>query len=234
MPHKSNHTDEFSKRAKSYTKHNIIQKKVAKHLISNISLKAKTILDLGAGSGAIYKLIHEDVDKFVAVDLASNLLKIHPKGKNIKIIKANFDDKKLYECLDLVDLTVASSSLQWSSDLPNTLSLISKHTKDIAFAIFCDKTFKTIYDLTLLESFLPSSQFALNELEKLYEFKYEIKDYKLDFKDNISKFRYIKNSGVSGGKKQLSYKNTKKLIKNYPLDYLEFEVLFVWGSVKEG
>jgi malonyl-CoA O-methyltransferase len=234
MPDKSNHTDEFSKRAKSYTKHNIIQKKVAKHLISNISSKAKTILDLGAGSGAIYELIHGDIDKFVAVDLASNLLKLHPKDKNVQIITANFDDKKLYESLELFDLVVASSSLQWSDDLPNILSQISKHTKEIAFAIFCDKTFKTIYNLTLLESFLPSSQFALKELEKLYEFKYEIKDYKLDFKDNISKFRYIKNSGVSGGKKQLSYKDTKKIIKDYPLDYLEFEVLFVWGKVKEG
>jgi malonyl-CoA O-methyltransferase len=41
--------------------------------------------------------------------------------------------------------------------------------------------------------------------------------------------RYIKQSGVSGGKRQLSYKDIKNLLDNYPLDYLEFEVLFIWG-----
>jgi malonyl-CoA O-methyltransferase len=40
-------------------------------------------------------------------------------------------------------------------------------------------------------------------------------------------FRYIKKSGVSGGKKRLGYKEMKALMKHYPLDYLEFEVLFV-------
>jgi len=41
-------------------------------------------------------------------------------------------------------------------------------------------------------------------------------------------FKYIKRSGVSGGKKQLNYKQMKKIMQNYPLDYLEFEVLFVF------
>jgi len=38
-------------------------------------------------------------------------------------------------------------------------------------------------------------------------------------------FKYIKKSGVSGGEKKLSYKEIKKLINNYPLNYLEFEIL---------
>lgn len=40
-------------------------------------------------------------------------------------------------------------------------------------------------------------------------------------------FDYIKKSGVSGGEKRLTISQTKKLIKEYHLDYLEFEVLFV-------
>lgn len=52
------------------------------------------------------------------------------------------------------------------------------------------------------------------------------------FEDNLSKFRYIKKSGVSGGKRRLSVAQTKALIQNYPLEYLEFEVLFVWGVSK--
>jgi len=44
--------------------------------------------------------------------------------------------------------------------------------------------------------------------------------------------RYIKESGTSGGEKQLSYKQTKRLLDQYPLDYLEFEVLFVRTQTK--
>jgi len=60
-----------------------------------------------------------------------------------------------------------------------------------------------------------------------WDIDYEVQNYKLYFQDNISKFRYIKNSGVSGGDAKLSYKDTKSLIDNYPYDYLEFEVLFI-------
>jgi malonyl-CoA O-methyltransferase len=179
-------------------------------------------------------LIDWDIDEFIAVDLASDLLEFHPKDKDIKIKLANFDDLSLYKDLDIYDLTIASSSLQWSKDLPKTLSYISKHSKHIAFAIFCDKTFKTIRDITNLGTFLPSSDLALKLIKKEFHIRYELLEYKLEFEDNLSKFRYIKNSGVSGGEKQLSYKKTKDLIKNYPLKYLEFEVLFVWGKQKEG
>ena len=39
--------------------------------------------------------------------------------------------------------------------------------------------------------------------------------------------RYIKRSGVGGGVKQLGYKEMKSLMLEYPLKYLEFEVIFV-------
>jgi malonyl-CoA O-methyltransferase len=234
MPYKFNHTKEFSKRAKSYTSNNIIQKKVAKHLISNISSKPKKILDLGSGLGLIYDLIDWNIDNFIGVDLAKDMSLKHPKAKHVEIKIADFDDKRLYDSFDSFDITIASSSLQWSKDLPNTLKLICKHTKEIAFAIFCDKTFKTIYDLSTLETFLPSANLTIKEIEKYFDIEYEIKEYKLEFEDNLSIFRYIKNSGVSGGKRQLSYKDTKKLIESYPLNYLEFEVLFVWSKAKEG
>jgi malonyl-CoA O-methyltransferase len=40
-------------------------------------------------------------------------------------------------------------------------------------------------------------------------------------------FRYIQKSGVGGGERQLGFKEMKRLMEAYPLDYLEFEVLFV-------
>ena len=45
-------------------------------------------------------------------------------------------------------------------------------------------------------------------------------------------FRYIKRSGVSGGVGVLNYREMKNIMKNYPLDYLEFEVLFIKARAK--
>lgn len=37
--------------------------------------------------------------------------------------------------------------------------------------------------------------------------------------------RYIKQSGVSGGKRKLSITQTRKILRDYPLFFLEFEVV---------
>jgi malonyl-CoA O-methyltransferase len=44
--------------------------------------------------------------------------------------------------------------------------------------------------------------------------------------------RYIKRSGVSGGKRQLSIKDIKRVVDRYPLNYLEFEVIFIEAKLK--
>ena len=56
---------EFSKNAKNYSRYNIVQKKVAKKLISKIKNNPKNILDLGCGTGELYKLIDWNIEKFI-------------------------------------------------------------------------------------------------------------------------------------------------------------------------
>ena len=55
----------------------------------------------------------------------------------------------------------------------------------------------------------------------------EVIRYSLSFDSVRDMFRYIKRSGVSGNRNVLTYKGTKRLMETYPLDYLEFEVLFI-------
>ncbi len=71
-------------------------------------------------------------------------------------------------------------------------------------------------------------------IEKYYHAEFELKEYRLYFETVREMFNYIKKSGVSGGEKQLTYKQTKQLMKTYPLDYLEFEVLFVEATSLNG
>ena len=52
-------------------------------------------------------------------------------------------------------------------------------------------------------------------------------NYKLEFDSVRDMFKYIKQSGVSGSRSVLDYKQTKKLMNEYPVSYLEFEVVFI-------
>ena len=229
MPKKSQHTDEFSKRAKSYQETNVIQKKVVKKLIQGITSKPKSILDLGCGEGAVYREIAWKFDTFIGIDKAKNMCALHPHHEGIILYNADFENSSFYKT---VDMTIAASSLQWAKNLNSTLENIAKHTDEIAFAIFCDGTFKSIYEITKLPSFLPHHDSLLTLISKYFTIHHEREEYTLEFKDNLSKFRYIKDSGVSGGNRQLNYHDTKKLIEEYPHSYLEFEVLYIWGKVK--
>ena len=128
------------------------------------------------------------------------------------------------------DIALSSSALQWSSDISKVLKKMIKISQDQAVAIFCEGTFELIRKQANIQNFLPNSE-SLSLLLKDCGFaKIYTNRYKLHFANNSELFRYIKRSGISGGKKQLNYKDTKNLIASYPVDYLEFEVLFGFSS----
>ena len=227
------HTKEFSKRADSYAQSNIIQKQVSTYLLSKVKQNPKKILDLGCGTGDINSKIDWNYDKFVGVDSAKGMCEKHPASSIISIINSNFEDKKFQKNIlndAPFDLVISSSALQWSENIEQIIKFTSLLSTNIAFAIFTCKTFKDIYNLSGLKTFLPNAQEVIELTKKYFDIEYEIKTYRLEFEDNISKFRYIKKSGVSGGERKLSLKKTKKLIENYPYDYLEFEVLFLYNK----
>ncbi len=226
---------EFSKNAKNYEEYNIIQKKVAKKTLSLIDKSCKSILDLGCGSGGIYRYIDWELDKFVGVDSSKNMCSLHPKSDNVEIINMDYEKSILYDEVlkdRKFDIVCSSSSLQWCKNLPKTVQNFSKLSDRCAASIFCDKTFKTIYQISGLDTFLPKYEEVVEIFSNYYDIEFQREFYKLYFEDNISKFRYIKKSGVSGGVKRLSYKETKRLIDEYPLEYLEFEVLYIKGDKK--
>ncbi|MBV5278871.1 MAG: methyltransferase domain-containing protein [Campylobacteraceae bacterium] len=227
------HIKEFSRHAHSYDSHTCVQKEVAKYLVSGVKSKPKSILDLGCGSGEVYKNIDWEIEHFVGVDSSQEMSDKHPTCKDIDIINEDFESSTLALKLQpSYDLLISSSALQWSHDIEKMIQFASFTCKEGAFAVFTDKTFETIYTLSGLEVFLPNAQALLKIFEKYFTCKSEIKTFKISFSDNLSAFRYIKQSGVSGGKKRLSVSQTKSLIQNYPLTYLEFEVLFIWGTPK--
>lgn len=224
---------EFSRFAHQYDTYNVIQAEVARSLIEQLpNIRYTTIIDIGCGSGEVYKNIEKNrcsFDHFIALDSSQEMLALHPSGPKIEKLCADFNRGETFDTFSLKapSLLLSSSALQWSRDLDFTLSEISKKSAHAHFAIFTSNTFKTLHETAKITSPIYSESMLRSTIERYYQASFEVKEYRLHFESVREMFNYIKKSGVSGGEKQLSYKQTKQLMKTYPLDYLEFEVLFV-------
>ncbi len=228
-------TKEFSRFAHSYGKYNVIQSKVVSELILMIERKKiETLLDVGCGSGAVYQALKREgyqIDRFLALDASKEMLQRHPNAETVEKVCMDFNSPSELQ-LPKESVIVSSSALQWSRDLEKTLSWLSSLGQEAYFAIFTANTFKTLHHTAGIASPIYSAQKLKEILDRYYDAEYTLREYVLSFDSTREIFRYIKKSGVSGGVRQLSYKETKMLMNQYPLSYLEFEVLFVKGHSK--
>ena len=221
--------EEFSRFANEYQKLNIIQKKVAKYVAKNIK-EESVIVDLGCGSGVLLNF-YKNYRYYYGFDFSQEMLNLHPKNEKIKLKKCDFNTSECFEYLKKIDfdLIVSLSALQWANDLDFVFSNIAKLNKNFILAIFTSNTFKTIHQTANISSPIYSLEEILRTAKKFLNFEYEVLNYELKFNEKKEMFRYIKNSGVSGNRNVLDFKATKKLISNYPLDFLEFEIVILKG-----
>jgi len=223
----------FSKFAYEYNKYNIIQKEVAKKLTSFLKKdNYEKILDLGSGDGEIYKHLQNKnikIKEFLAFDFSEEMLSLHPTNSCIKKVCLDFNEKTCFSNFSEkeFDVVISSSALQWSEDLKSIFMKISKLSSEYYFSFFTSNTFKTLHETANITSPIYSKEKIIDALDKTFIYESEIIQYRLEFDSVHDMLRYIKKSGVSGGVEQLSYSQMKALMVNYPLDYLEFEVLFV-------
>ncbi len=225
--------NEFSKYADQYGNYNIIQEKVVSKLLGDLHEHPRRILDLGCGKGALFSAIEWDIEHFVGVDFAPGMLELHPKdGENVQILECvygDFNDAALFEQLSYsgFDRIFSASALQWSENLENVFKNIASLQKPVSLAIFSGSTFKTLLETAGVNPLLRSSAEVESLAKRFFNAKVEIVQYKLAFDSVREMFRYIKRSGVSGNRNLLGYKEMKKLMECYPLEYLEFEVVFI-------
>ena len=225
---------EFSNNASNYATYNIIQNKVIEHLLQKVKIKPKDILDLGCGNGSLCKKIDWKYNHFTGIDFAKGMLDLHPASQNIKCIYGDFNTQTLFDKLhtNSYDFIFSASALQWSRDLDTVFKNIKAFDAPIALAIFTSNTFKTINTTAKIDSILRSSSEVDALQNKYFNADFEVVKYRLEFNSTKDMFTYIKKSGVSGSRKVLSYKQTKELMKNYPINYLEFEVVFITSFSK--
>lgn len=225
-----NVVDEFSRFAHKYKEYNSVQSQVASYLSSRIEKKHYTqILDLGCGDGELYKSLDEAIsfEKFIALDYAKEMLLLHPTHPKIEKVYGDFSTINALDIDYTQSLILSSSALQWSKDIEQILSSISHKSQNIYLSIFTSNTFKTLHQTASLSSPIYDKDSLKEMISKtIKNVSFETKTYTLTFDSTKEMLRYIKRSGVSGGEKRLSIKEIKQLIDNYPLNYLEFEILF--------
>ena len=221
--------NQFSKHADEYNDFNIIQQIAAKALVRDIKNNPKRILEIGCGSGQVFKYISWDIEKYEAVDFSSSMCELHPKNSNVNVSCYDFDSIEFSNFLKNkhFDLVLSSSAMQWSKDLSKLIKQISNITNEINAVLFTSNTFKTIQNLTNTNSPILSPDEIKNAFLDHFNCEFEIHNYNLEFENKKELFDYIKKSGVSGGEKSLDFKKAKQLYKEYKLNYLEFEVIFV-------
>ena len=218
---------EFRRFASDYGRYSLIQDRVAKALASKIEKPFEKIVDLGCGSGGFFRAYEHPFTRYCAVDLAPQMLSLHPGGEGVQKLEGDFDDPRLYSRLgeEDFDLLVSSSALQWSRDLDLALQHIAALGLPVALAIFTSGTFASLHSAAGTVSPIRSKDETVAAIERNFDAEIDILRYELYFSDRLSMLRYIKRSGVSGGRRQLTFAQTKKILQEYTLPYLEFEVV---------
>lgn len=225
----SNARHEFSRYAAEYGSRNVIQRLVAQKLIASTPNQPKHIVDLGCGNGTLYSLIDWEVERFVGVDFSEQMLEHHPKDSNVELLLGNFNDPLLFESLkkERFDRIYSASALQWAEDLDRVIESLASLNTPMSLAIFTAGTFKTLHECAGVTPLLRSSDEVMAIAEKHLDARFEVLHTTLEFDSVREMFRYIKRSGVSGGRRVLDFSQTKRLMETYPLNYLEFEVVFI-------
>lgn len=221
--------NQFSKYAKEYKNHNIIQQIVAKSLVRELKFQPKRVLELGCGSGQVYNHISWEIEFYKAIDFSLSMCELHPKGENIEVKCFDFDTQEFLDEIkdNRFDMVLSSSALQWSKDLSKIIKQLSFITNEINAVLFTSNTFKKIQEITNTKSPILDEISIKEAFGKYFICEFETILYKLEFDNKKDLFDYIKKSGVSGGNASLDFADAKKLYKEYDLNYLEFEVIFV-------
>ncbi|ACM92622.1 putative methyl transferase [Nautilia profundicola AmH] len=209
----------FDRFAHTYGQYNVIQKKIIKKYLPFLKNR---VVDLGCGSEGLCK--YKEFEFYLGIDTSEEMLKRNP----CNTLKADFNDKKCFEQIKkyYFDQIVSFSALQWADDLEFVFGEIKKLKKEYLLAIFTSKTFKSLHKVLGIKSPIYSEEKILKastilkpkSIEKLY--------YEMSFETPKELLEYIKFSGVSGNTKADVCK-LKNFIKNFPVKYLEFEVLVI-------
>jgi len=206
----------FNKFAHTYKEYNLIQKQIIKKYLPFLKNR---VIDLGCGSEGLCK--YRNFEFYLGIDASEEMLKRNP----CNTLCFNFNEKECFEEIKKYDFEqiVSFSALQWAENLDFVFNEIKKLKKEYLLAIFTSNTFKKLHNFLGITSPIYSKEKILKSARILNP-KVEILEFTLKFDTPKKLLEYIKYSGVKGDVKANPGK-IKKFLKEFPFDFLEFEVV---------
>lgn len=212
----------FKKSLKTYDENAIVQKKMAKELISLLPKKEyNKIFEIGCATGLLTK---EIADKLIFSELYLNDIVEESKKYVQEIYKeCNFIAGDI-ENIDLnkkYNLIISNACLQWCSNIEDTLSKLINALDDggiLAISIFGEdnlKETKSIFNIgneissiSSMENFLNTQKIIAKKEDKI----------KIDFETPMEVLKHLKYTGTNAIKE---IKLTKTKLKDFEQKYKE-------------
>lgn len=137
----------FGSSAQFYDEAAVIQPIVAQNLVEYLSLKPKTILEIGCGTGGLSALLVKKFPeaKITVSDISSQMLFVCQKNIGDRVGYRVVDAEKLPFDMGSFDLIISSLALQWVSNLPSVLRNlvdILNPGGTLCFSLLGDENFK--------------------------------------------------------------------------------------------
>lgn len=232
------YNNNFDKIAKKYYKEAILQKQIADDLFNFIfnGQNFEKIVDLGCGTGFLGEKFLDYSNKICFVDLHKEMLDECIKASNAEYIKLDFNDN-LLDILDKNTTVVSSMSLQWATNLAETLKIIAQNSASFGFAIPIVGTFFELYkkiedhDINI-KKFNFYTQKQIMDILAIYNCEYFVGDYQLQFNNIKDLFRHLKQIGVNYPSLSSSFSKIKKLLQNKDAILYNYNVLFIKNKTK--
>lgn len=216
--------DRFSKAAGTYTDNALIQRRVAFRLVESLRCLCSTdsagngdevlghiggkVLEIGCGTGIFSRMFLSEFcpDALILNDIsegyAGSFQDITYAG-HLAFLPGDAESVGFPADLDMV---VSCSALQWFHDLPAFFSKVHAHLSDGGLLAFTTFGKRNLEELSALEG-KSLEYFSLEELGAMLDRGFEIlwsEEYvqTLYFDDAVSVLRHLKNTGVTGVRKE--------------------------------
>lgn len=206
----------FESKFNVYDKNAIVQKLVAKDLITlvRVSSSSKTYdnaLEIGCGTGIFTRLFaYQYNPKSLILNDLCDTKKYLTDIEYTKFIQADIESLSIPH----MDIIVSSSVFQWIKDFEKLIASLSKNSRELAFSLYIKDNL-----LEIKEHFNVSLPYmTFNEiictLQKYYKRVVGFEnEYKQEFKTPLEVLKHLKNTGVTGFSKVNDIKKIRSFNK---------------------
>lgn len=221
--------DSFNRHAREYASNSSVQAQVAQTVASYMKPNYKRILDIGAGTGALYNALLSSPHHFVALDGSLEMLNLHPISQCITKLCENFDAVSIKDIAKThnIECIVSASSLQWSYDFNKIFLDILTTQRPFVLALFTSNTFRNLHETLGIYSPIVSKETIETIIKSHKSVTYRYENITQEFENTKAALRHISKSGIAGASMLANVNDLRRIIKEDKIKALDYEVVYI-------